>query len=415
MSSSSSVSSASTFSNFRLKSTLELISMSIDDITSYLTSKNMELKNIGNGLFMIHFTDTSDSTDSEINFLKGLIFNHEKKEIRSLTPPVVVNYNKLTPLNKESILIQICHTFGEYPITVSSIVDGALLRYAYFPEFGKWMLSTNKRLDASTAVWMKHTNLTFQQMFEEALANMGVSLDHRLLDPDYVYMFYLQHPANSGVMSMSGESRVYHISTYSRMTMMPNNYINIGIPRLEEESRTFNNINELLSSLEMEKEAQPVTTQNSGYILTLPNSDQRIRFESTLYERANEICGNTNNLSYRVLQLYTSGQLNEFLSFFPKYSTMITDFLYDVTDLVDKLFEDYRKKYMLKQVVQFHSRLAKFIYRIQDELYFKELRPKGEKIDKEKIKNFLLSQDVNLIYYLLQWKENKDNLCKFQI
>jgi hypothetical protein len=124
----------------------DLISQPLDEIVKYLTSQDCELKKTQfDETYIVKFTDKTNVNDVKMRPLRGLIFNSKTQRLISMTYPVPIEFKDLSPESQAEILMNL----NTQNYQVYDAFDGTLLRYSYFPDQDKWLLSTNSKEDAN--------------------------------------------------------------------------------------------------------------------------------------------------------------------------------------------------------------------------------------------------------------------------
>jgi len=323
------------------------------------------------------------------------MFNHITGQILSMTHSVPIEINNLSPVDKDIIFTKIAET----KYSVHEALDGTLFRYSYLPEQKEWILSTNSKEDAFTAYWMNGISLG-----QQFISIDNINLDVESFDKNHVHMFVMCHPLNIIVVNHE-QPKIYHISTYDR-TKMAEIDIDIGISKPPLLTMT---LSEVLTSSSLENKCKPVTS--AGYVISIQNGDTqtRYRFENFNYTQAKQLRGNSNNISYTLLELlslHLSGgrsAVSEFIGYYPIYNDEYISLITRVNNLVAKLYYEYGRRYKSRVKINVHTRHHNFLHEIHQKLYKDTLKTIGKTVQYMDIHKFLLSQDPARVLYMINY------------
>jgi len=372
-------------------SLFSIINQSIPEIRSTLSKYLAELKETNiKDTYLIKFTSTTDVNNPDVNHLRGLLFNHETKQIYSLTYPVPIEMKDLTQEQQQRIIKDITQS----PYQVQEALDGTLLRLSHIDQ--KWVLSTNGKVDAHQAFWMN--GVSFGNQFWSAQPN--INTDN--LNKEYVYLFLLCHPLNVIVINHT-EPKVYHVATYDRNTQKEVE-CDIGLLKPVSLQMTVENVLKLIT----EATDKPVTS--AGYMV-VQNSDKegivkRYRFENINYTKARELRGDSNNTNFHLLVLMldeNKSKLNEFLEYYPIYKVDVNKLNQRINALSSKFYREYGLRYKSRVEIFINPRHHKFLTEIHKNLYLSKLKPQGKTVQHQDITDYLLAQPPAKLLYLLNY------------
>lgn len=373
-------------------SALELINRPVSEITDYLLQHNVELIETNYPhTYMIKFTEKTDLIDPLIKRLKGMIFNHEKKEIISMTYPVPVEMKDLQESRRNEILFDL----KDENYDVIEALDGTLFRYSYLSECQKWILSTNGKINASQAYWMNGISLGTQ--FESAI---GTKIDFDKLNKDHVYLFQMCHPLNIIVVN-HGEAKIYHVATYNRITMCEVDE-DIGFDKPKQfEYR----VDEVMDKIQ-ESKNKPVESAGFMVCVKKDNITYRYRFENINYSRARVLRGNSTNIEFTLLKFLQENHFDllcEFLEYYPVYQQNYSNICQRIEDLAKKIHQDYINRYARKLNKIVHHRHHKFIDEIHQKIYLKYRSHARTSVSIMDVKWFFSQQPAERMLYLLNY------------
>jgi hypothetical protein len=146
-------------------------------------------------LFLIHTTPLSDQNDPVVQECNGIIMNKSRLEI--------VSWGLEKLIEKEPEFLS---TLNGYPenFGINESDDGTMLKLFFYND--EWLLSTNKRIDASRVKWS--SDKSFRDL---AFSGNGASVLEILdkLEKDYTYVFILLSPDNHNVIKYDAVNLVY--------------------------------------------------------------------------------------------------------------------------------------------------------------------------------------------------------------
>lgn len=381
----------------------QFVQKPLAEISRILCTHGAELKKVQLGedvsehTYLIKFDEKTKSSEPEINQLRGLIFNHQTGFIYSMTYPVPTEFKDLPDEEKKSTQTAL----EEKKFVIQEAMDGTLLRYWYHPELDRWFLSTNAVEDADHAFWMGHAS--FGDMFREACT----PINPEVLNKDYIYLFTLCHPCNVIVVNHEN-AKIYHTTTYDRRTFEEVS-VEIGVahpPVLPAETTV-----EDVLKMNLESVSKPVTCV--GYMMVLvPDKSgvvHRFRFENTNYTKARVLRGNYNNISMTILTHMLSPlpeAMVEFLQLYPIYELVHQQVTAHFTQMVDDLYNEYGRRYKLRQRIRVSKSHHWFLNQIHTKLYLGGTEPsptptERKPVQKPDILRFVRQQDVRTVYNLI--------------
>lgn len=212
---------------------------------------------------------------------------------------------------------------------IEPIIDGSIMRLYNYS--GTWRIATQNNVDANNVNWSSSEN--FGTLMQDAMTEVG--LEYSALNPNYCYTFILQSPKNHMIIEYSKPNLILVNVTegYNRVEQNLTGINNIPV-------LTFDTFDTLITELETEWTLPLIQESNLGYILT-HTSGRRIRFESKAYTTAKRIKGNVPNISFRLLQVISEGNEEEFLKYFPKYQTNMEIIKAKITKMCSNLYGDF--------------------------------------------------------------------------
>lgn len=371
-------------------SSFEIVNKSVSEIYEYLKNYGVELRQTKfKNTYLIKFDAKTKSDDSNINQLRGLIFNSETKQIYSMTYPVPIEYKDQSFIQKKLINSQL----EESGYIVQEALDGTLLRLWFHQDTNEWILSTNGVEDANHAYWMN--GVSFGSLFSSILTPSRLCLTN--LNKDYVYLFSLTHPLNVIVVNHT-IPHIYHVATYNRLTMKEIE-CDIGI---EHPSVLKMTLNEVLHKI---VDCQDTPVLSVGYmVIQKPNEDgivHRFRFENSNYTKARALRGTSNNITLTLLGHLLDedpNKLGDFLMYYPIYQNQSDQLIINLMKLINQLYQEYGQRFKQHLNINVSPSHHKFLYEIHTQLY---LNHRLRSIQRHDIMTFTCQQSPDKVLYLL--------------
>lgn len=236
--------------------------------------------------------------------------------------------------------------------------DGSLIKVYFYD--GEWRVGTNGTIFAENAKLDSGPYKNFRQLFDAAAEKCG--LDFSRLNRYYTYNFELCSEFNVIVCPQS-EMRLIHIGTRNNRTFQEVE-TDIGIPHPQRYA---------LSSLEdCIAMAKTFDFTKEGFVVKDKNYN-RIKVKSEDYVKAHRMISNNKVSEEKILSLICSGEEEEFLSYFPTYTT---------------IFQDIKIK---------RDKLKYLFYEIKKEVF--SLKEKGMK--RKDFAQLVKNNDFSFLYFLI--------------
>lgn len=261
--------------------------------------------------------------------------------------------------------IPICHSFDKFfnygepnvaeidwsNAKVSEKIDGSLIR-VWISHQGVFGVSTSGNIDAYDAEYSDLEDCNFGKLFEEGLANYGVTLQDLVKDlpSSCTFMFELVSPKTKVVIPYE-KTDIYFLSCRDNVTntefpfYVPV-YMNETLRKLNK-PKVFN-----LESLEdCVKAAEELPWDNEGYVVCDDNGN-RCKIKSPSYVMAHYVRNNNVITIKKLLKVILANEEDEFLVYALDYK----DQLNSIKDKMNKFERDCKKaKYELSKI-NFESR-----------------------------------------------------------
>ena len=241
---------------------------------------------------------------------------------------------------------------------VTSKEDGSLIKIYHYN--GEWRVGTNSTIDAEDAVLNSPYYRNFRELFDVAANNCKFGFDR--LDPNYTYLMELCSCHNTIVVPYN-EPKLFHIGTRNNITCGEVE-VDIGI----EKPKQY-----MLSSLDdCIAMAATFDFTQEGFVVVDKNY-HRVKVKSEDYVKTHRMISNNKASEEKILSLICSGEEEEFLSYFPTYTT---------------IFQDIKIK---------RDKLKYLFYEIKKEVF--SLKEKGMK--RKDFAQLVKNNDFSFLYFLM--------------
>lgn len=278
-----------------------------------------------------------------------------------------------------------------YPVNeivfLEESIDGTLINLFYYDN--KWNVSTKGCIDARYSKWQ--SSKSFYTMFYEAC-----KFDLERLNKKYCYSFVLAHSDNR-IITRYTESDLFlvHVrdmETYNSVD--PESVVNIGWKRPGRHSSvppSYQALEEYCSTMSYEQEG----------IMLYAKDGTRAKLKSRAYIQVKNLKNNFKNKRYGVLDQMMKNTQIEYLQFFSEDNELYEKLNEEIRNLVNVLFTIYMSVHVrnIKQPIE--NYLKPLIYNIHG-IYLKNINNiKGYKTTKNTIRQYLMSLDTSLLYFIL--------------
>lgn len=282
---------------------------------------------------------------------------------------------------------------------IEDLPDGTLLRLSYIE--CEWLLSTNGKIDAREAYWMN--NISFYDQFWSCVPNVDLGL----LNTSYIYLFIMCHPMNVIVINHS-VGVLYHVATYDIENSVEldiwNGDVGVvsGIPRPCIYDMSLSDIH-----LQIESQIDQVgPVQRAGYMVVCRQSSGKVlryRYEFNDYRRARQLRGNSNNISYHILDLMINNKvlLDEFLLYYPIYVSQYNLLVKRLQSLIGYIYSLYGIRYKCGVYYRVLPCFHTFLKELHEKVYISSLRSMGKSVQLCDIEDYVYHQPTARVLYLL--------------
>lgn len=261
-----------------------------------------------------------------------------RKNVSVMSDPVVRDCRGII-LEKETNKV-VCYTYRKredvmfafddwQSVNVQKAIDGTQLRLYNYN--GNWMVATTRCINALRAKF--YGEKSFYELFVEASKN----LDYSQLNPKYCYSFVLCHPENR-IVTKYETPHLIHTLTYDPSLMKEVTLAIRGISRPEQQA--FESYEQLLTAAKEEKEYD-----FEGYILTSTDG-LRYKVRTDIYDRIQELRGNSPSHLYNYFRLAKMGKLEEFYSYYPEFVHQYSQINHKFMRMVNSIHREYMMTYI---------------------------------------------------------------------
>lgn len=211
-------------------------------------------------------------------------------------------------------------------------VDGSIMKLWWNDLNDNWQVSTN------AVIYPEKLSLVSGDSFDELFNEAAVenNLDYSILNKDYTYIFELVGPLNRVVIKYD-KCDIYHIGTRNKITGEELN-VDINIHKPKEYP-----LNSLDACIEAAKalggsEDDDFDVEDEGYVVVDANW-HRIKIKNPYYVMAHHSLNGGMLSRKRILSLIVANEYEEYLTYFPQYKSIFTEYLKKIEILKAEISE----------------------------------------------------------------------------
>tara|TARA_B110000967_G_C18899459_1_gene573507 strand:- start:1353 stop:2753 length:1401 start_codon:yes stop_codon:yes gene_type:complete len=370
---------------------------------------------------------------------RSIIFN-ENNELISFTPPKSTDYDSFA--NK--------YNFLDPSVIVEEFIEGTMISLFYNPATTKWEIATKSFVGANNHFFKSDGNpITFSKMFNDICESSGI--DFHYMDKKLCYNFVFQHPDNR-IVTVIQSQQLYLISLYEiekdeegGWNVFEHDKANL-YSHLSSINSNFTIPIKMaccyMKSLPQEGYMHtPYTTQAPGsteiydhenasrlgynglcayftnnvppnimgVIVKNTVTGERTKIRNTQFEYIRNLRGNQPKLEYHYLELRKNGKLQEFLQYYPEYSSKMYGYQQKLHTFTANLYNNYVSCYIKKQapLYTFSNEYKTHMYNVHRDVYIKELAPRKQSMQKANIIQYVNDLPERLLMYCLNLKHRK--------
>ncbi len=199
---------------------------------------------------------------------------------------------------------------------VQEKVDGSLIKV--WCDENEWHVSTSGMIDAFSAPIFTAPGLSFGNLFTEAAKLAGLNMT--TLDPNMTYMFELTSQYNRVVVPHT-EPTLWHIGTRNNRTFEEVE-IDLGIRKPKQYQ--FARIEDCVAA------ARSLPFSDEGYVV-VDAAWNRVKIKSPAYVAAFFLKNNGVITVPRIIDMIRTGELPEFLTYYPEFTDEVSKVTYTLT------------------------------------------------------------------------------------
>ena len=361
----------------------------INNDTNYketLKTNGTRVKNINKyDLTLIKYPyDKAVNTDSFERYCRGAIIDNKTNKLICIPPPKSKNYINLEEINQE------LHE-NTTPI-IQELNDGTMINLFYHNE--EWLLSTRSEIGCNNK-W--NNKKSFKTMFKECSSQYTDGIDYNKLNKRHCYSFTMIHTENRNISHINENMLIlveeYDLDTLQMVELQPitcetsyNGYqVQINYPT-----------NNILEYLEMAKN----NTNFSWKGLTIKYNGKRMNYINPAFNYVKELKINNINPLYNFIHLKKENKLNEYISYFPEYIELFTNFENKYKMFVSELYSSYTKNHITNELEtkDIPFQLKPLVY----ELHGHYLNT-GDKINHQQIIEYIATLDCKRLTFVLKY------------
>ena len=274
-------------------------------------------------------------------------------------------------------------------VDVQSKIDGSLIKV--FNDEGLWLVATNNTINAFSAPC---GDSTFGNVFYSIIEKyMRIKDFFAALDPNFTYMFEMVHPLYNPIVIHYDKPAIYFLGRRDMRTFEED------VKRNEFYSMDWicfpahNRYNSLYECIEA---AHHMGEDEEGYVVTAINqravdgSFLRVKVKGEKYLELHRLRGNGPLTAEKIIELYQTDSLDDFLAYFPEHTKFVNDVTHRITRLCKqaelaydsaKGFPD-RKEFALR-AQSYIKPIASYMFAQRDNKcenaldYFKNMKPRS--------------------------------------
>ena len=360
-------------------------------ITDNIDNYKVLLKNLGfivkeynkYNLSLIKYPyDKEVNTNNWEKYCRGIIVNNLTNKIVCIPPVKAKNYINFDEINNE--------LDDNTPLIIQDLDDGTMINMFYHNN--EWIISTRSDIGCNNK-W--ENKKSFKTLFIECSNAYREGINLELLDKSHCYSFVMQHNENRNI-SYVNENRLILVEEYDL-----NTYLQVDISKYTGLDHGFqishyHNPQNIMEYLE--------TMKNNPYFswkgTTIKYNNKRMNYINPLFTYVKSIKINNNNPLFNFIKLKKENKVDEYLTYFPEYKDLFTDYQEKTNKFIKDLQENYTKKNITKVIdaKDIPYQLKPLVY----ELHGHYLQTK-DKINFQKILEYISSLDEKRLTFVIKY------------
>jgi hypothetical protein len=297
-----------------------------------------------------------------------------------------------------------------HPLIAQEFVEGTMINVFWDDTRNIWEITTRSTIGASSSFYKPSKNMTFRNMFYEAVAENKMDLS--LLDRGMCYSFVLQHPDNRIVVPFKS-AQLYLVAAYSidntceKICVKAHDIYNIhtcdafssttvNVPRKYEWS-TYDELVKQFGSLN-------TPFRQLGVVIYNMETGERTKIRNPVYERVRHLRGNQPKIQYHYLILRKEGKVGEFLKYYPENNSTFSGFRDQVHEFTNALFKNYVSCYIKKErpLLEFSPQFRTHMFNLH-QIYTTQLKEKKQFVTKLVVINYVNDVHPTLLMHSLNY------------
>ena len=284
----------------------------------------------------------TDEGTSWKRYCRGVIIDTEKNRIVCLPPPKAIGIQSKSELPEYSGTI-------EY----QTLIDGTMINL--FHHGGEWIVSTRSEIGGNNK-WLpgEHSKKpSFKDMFFECVDKNALSE----LNQECSYSFVMRHRTNRNVSPIY-QNEAYLVEIYSYGDTIRR------LPRSE-----YPEIPILINDSETDRdkfmdyhENESIPYHYKGY--TVKMGDHRYKKINPMFTKVQDMKGQTNNPFLNYISLRQSGDLKEYLRYYPENQLQFNGYRDKIHKLSNDLYTNYKNTHIHKTNENIPYHLKPLVYEI---------------------------------------------------
>jgi len=322
-----------------------------------------------------------------LGMFRSVVIDNVAQQVVAFSPPKSYSFDGF----KEKI------TEGEDDIVFEEYVEGTMINVFYHKD--EWQLAT-RSLVGGRGVFFKDGK-TFRQMFLECMNETGLEFDD--LNKEYSYSFVIQHPSNRIVVRHRVPKLVLCAVYKCAGTIVSE--INISDLNLSDKFRTPD-----VFKCETIQEAQDTyagVDQTPYYIMgvVLKANGMRTKIRNPNYEYVRRLRGNQPKSQFQYLSLRKTGNVREFLKYYPEYTKPFHQYRKQVHDFTNTLHQSYVRCYIKKEkpLGQFPKEFRGHIYNLH-QIYITKLMEEKKYVSLPVVIEYVNDMKSSHLMYAINYK-----------
>jgi hypothetical protein len=342
------------------------------------------------GLKLFTYDSCSHSDTDEIKINRSVIKDNDRNVVCYSLPftTEIENFEEDVDFNVEDYVL--------YPS-----LEGSLLRVFYYND--RWMISTNRRMDAFTSHWS--CKLSFGQLFMEHLSriypNQLPEYFFSKLGKENVYFFLIQSNQENRIVCNIEFPLMYYIGKYINGSPLIVDTLPFdedeSIPRVAPITANIDSF-ETMKAYIMDM-INPMEEQ--GILMFHRHKNQQIKVYHPEYKRLWKVRNNVPSLQQRYLELRTQSQcdLDTFFMLYPKFRAVADRLEENILHMSKFIYNAYVSRFIKKQYISIPKELY-YVMRLAHSWHIQDRN--ANKIYYQKIVSFVNQQEPKLMTSMIR-------------